>query len=137
LAPPTPPAKHCHHRAGIPTHPPTQVPTAWAGFKLRGEKASSIPLAKFFALSLCTFTSSFSSIYALKYVTMPVRVLFKSTKALPVMAAGLVMGKRYPPRCGTKRHQLATARMRDSESETRTAAVLVWQWWWWLCGCVF
>jgi hypothetical protein len=41
------------------------------GSVIRGETTSSVPQAKFFSLSLCTFTSSFSSIYALKVGRTP------------------------------------------------------------------
>lgn len=71
------------------------VISAFIGTKIRNEQASKVDNLGFFILATCTFISSFSSMFALNYISMPVRVLVKSCKALPIMIVGALSGEKY------------------------------------------
>ena len=72
------------------------IASAWAGRYVRGEQpAKNVPEKMFMLLAVTTFSSTFCSVYCLKYVMYPTRVLFKSCKAIPVMACGMLLGRKY------------------------------------------
>jgi drug/metabolite transporter (DMT)-like permease len=71
------------------------VISAFIGTKIRKEEGSKVENLGFFILASCTFISSFSSMFALNYISMPVRVLVKSCKALPIMIVGAISGEKY------------------------------------------
>ncbi|ETV73890.1 hypothetical protein H257_11547 [Aphanomyces astaci] len=64
----------------------------------REQHVDTAPWYVFLVLSFTTFSSTFLSTYSLRYVSYVFRVLGKTCKPIPIMAIGLALGKRYPPR---------------------------------------
>ncbi|OQR86952.1 Drug/Metabolite Transporter (DMT) Superfamily [Achlya hypogyna] len=71
---------------------------SYAGRVLGRERIDTAPWHVFLLLSFTTFCSSYLSVLALRYVSYIFRVLGKTCKPIPIMAIGLALGKKYPPR---------------------------------------
>ena len=70
--------------------------TAYIAREMTGEKPTEISKYRMLVLSLTSIASTFTSVRSLRYVIYPVQVLFKSCKPVPVMAFGVMLGKKYP-----------------------------------------
>ncbi|KAF0719902.1 Aste57867_699 [Aphanomyces stellatus] len=71
---------------------------SYVGKVLARELVDTAPWYVFALLSFTTFSSTFLSTYSLRYISFIVRVLGKTCKPVPIMAIGLLLGKRYPLR---------------------------------------
>lgn len=65
-------------------------------FSLSETNYKPIPFYKYGFLSLSTFISSQTGLTALKYISMPTRILLKSCKSIPIVTLKLVTGKSIP-----------------------------------------
>ena len=73
--------------------------TGFTARELMGHKPA-VGLSKYqtLLLSMTSIASTFTSVRSLRYVIYPVQILFKSCKPVPVMAFGVVLGKKYSVR---------------------------------------
>ena len=63
---------------------------------LTGDTVRKCALKQYLKLSVLTLSGMYFTNWSLKYLNYPTRVLFKSSKLLPTMAAGTIMqGRRY------------------------------------------
>lgn len=60
------------------------------------EEPTNIKKHEMLTLSFTSLASTYTSVRSLRYVIYPVQVLFKSCKPVPVMAFGVLLGKKYP-----------------------------------------